>query len=256
MPSRAGRRVHGDPLALVAEDGAARRVDRLRRVHRQALVRQELSGVAVEPVLRGDGLRVPFQLGPGARRRHALLGEDVLAVQEKSGVGDIRDGVQPSVVGRGRDDRRQEGLQGEPVAGQRTYPARGRELRRPVDVDVEHVEPAAVAAAQVRGHLRVRLVGRVRQFDEGHPLTGMSAVPALQQGPEITGEVPRGGQGERTASAPALPRLRLRAGGDVSGQQHDQDEKAPTGGPYPPHRFLPVHRPRAPSPGSEAMYTC
>ncbi|CAM5620848.1 hypothetical protein SVIOM74S_03936 [Streptomyces violarus] len=57
-----------------------------------------------------------------------------------------------------------------------------------------------------------------------------------------------------TAAAGGL--ARLRSGGNVTGQDHDENEKAPTRGMDPPHRFLPVHRRRAPSPGTEAMYTC
>src|SRR3712207_8114183 len=52
----------------------------------------------------------------------------------------------------------------------RPDPARGGEVRGTVDVDVEHVEAAAVAVAQVGDHLRLGLVGRVGQFDEGHLL--------------------------------------------------------------------------------------
>ncbi|CAM5691184.1 hypothetical protein SALBM311S_02872 [Streptomyces alboniger] len=144
-------------------------------------------------------------------------------------------------------------------------PARGGELRGPVDVDVEYVEPAAVAVAQVGGHLRVRLVGGVRELDEGDPLAGMGAVPALKQRAEVAGEVSGGRHGERPPAARG-PVLGVRAGGDVPGQDHRENEKAPTGGVNPPHRFLPVHLApehlthaewrRAPSHESEAMYTC
>src|SRR5690606_39374283 len=100
-----------------------------------------------------------------------------------------------------------------------------------------------------------RLVGRVGQFDEGDALAGMAAVPALEQGAEIAGEVPGRGQGELAAPAGGAL-VGLCSGGHIAGEDDDQDEEAPTRGMDPPHRFLPVHR----HPGtlvreSEAMYT-
>ncbi len=254
MPS-VRRPSRGDPGALAAEDGAARRVHRLGRVHGEALVGRELARVAAQSVLRRDGLRGVLQLGPGARRGTPSSARTSLRYSRESGVRDVRDRVQPSVVRRRVHDRRQEAGQREAVAGQRADPAGRRELGGPVDVDVQHVEPAPVAAAQVGRHLRVGLVGGVRQLDQGDPLAGMGAVPALEQRAEVAGEVAGGGQGER-AAAVAGGLVGAGAGGDVPGHDHDENEQAPTGGAYPPHRFLPVHRHHGhPRPGTEAMYT-
>ncbi len=245
-PQSGARRVgvHRHARAVVAQDRTARRLHGLGDVDGEAFVGQELAGVAVQSVLRGDRACLADQLGPGARWLLAFLLQDVLPVVEQPRVRDVRDRVQPAVEGRGVDDRPQEGVQGEAVALERGDPSGRRELGRPGDVDVQHVEPVA-ARPQFADHLGPGLVRRIGQLDERDALVGMAVVPVVEQRGEVVGQIPR--RHERQGTAPVRGRARVGARTEtgVPRQHHRPDQESSTRGTHPPHRFLPVHDPAA-----------
>ena len=139
MAASGGVDVRG--LAVVLDDHAAGGVDRLGRVHGQALVLGELAGVAAR-LAAGDGVAMVLPLQSAISSSQVVGGgrHQVLAVVQQAAVGGVRRGEQRAVVGGRLDGRRQQRAGVERVlALQRDDPALGRELGGPDHVDGDHV---------------------------------------------------------------------------------------------------------------------